>query len=176
MWVLQNDEVDTLETKNSTNNNGIKKETYISYRVLGNLSIFGKNLTIDCLSDRLLKNCNEIIQSLAGKYLTYIGDTYKEFSSTETENEGDYDDYHLDKHDDTLKQQIDDYFQNYYENWVTMKIPALGNLTPIEASKTAKGRAMLQEVLRQIENELARCNEKDIYPFPIQKINKRLDL
>ena len=54
-----------------------------------------------------------------------------------------------------------------------MKIPALGNLTPVEASKTEKGRDMLKEVLRQIENELARCNEKDIYPFPIETINRR---
>ena len=118
LWVPQNDEVgDTLKTRNSTSNNNIKKETYIPYRVLGNLSISGKNLIIDCLSDRLLKNCNEIIQSLAGKYLTYVGDTYKElpYPSIQTENEDDYDDHHLDNHDeepDTVKQQIYDYFQN----------------------------------------------------------------
>ena len=182
LWVPQNDEVeDSLKTKNSTRNKNTKKETYTLYRVLGNLSISGKNLIIDCLSDRLLKNCNEIIQSLAGKYLTYIGDTYKElpYSHTQTENEDDYYDHQLDNHDeepDTVKQQMDDYVQNYYENWITMKIPALGNLTPVEASKTEKGRAMLKEVLRQIENELARCNEKDIYPFPIEKINRRLGL
>ena len=181
LWVPQNDEVEDTQIKNSTSNNNIKKERYIPYRVLGNLSISGKNLIIDCLSDRLLKNCNEIIQSLAGKYLTYVGDTYKElpYPSIQTENEDDYDDHHLDNHDeepDTVKQQIDDYFQNYYENWVTMKIPALGNLTPVEASKTEKGRDMLKEVLRQIENELARCNEKDIYPFPIEKTNRKLGL
>ena len=80
--------------------------------------------------------------------MIYIGDTYKElpYSSIETENEDDYSDHHLDNHDeelevpDTVKQQIDDYFQNYYENWVTMKIPALGNLNPVEASRTEKGR------------------------------------
>jgi Protein of unknown function (DUF2384) len=186
LWVLQNDEAeDSLTTKNSPENNNIKKETYIPYRVLGNLSISGKNLIIDCLSDTLLKNCNEIIRSLAGKYLTYIGDTYKELphSSTETENEDDYCDHQLDNDEelrsevpDTVKQQIDDYFENYYENWVTMKIPALGNLTPVEASKTDKGREMLKEVLRQIENELTRRNEKDIYPFPIEKISRRLGL
>ncbi len=76
----------------------------------------------------------------------------------------------------TVKQQIDEYFQNFYENWVTMKIPSLGNLTPVEASRTEKGRNMLKEVLRQIENELARCNEKDVYPFPVEKIKRRLGL
>ncbi|MFZ0513463.1 MAG: SEC-C metal-binding domain-containing protein [Candidatus Nitrosopolaris sp.] len=188
LWVPQNEVEDSLKTKNSRNNNNknnIKKEIYIPYRVFGNLSISGKNLIIDCLSDTLLKNCNEIIQSLAGKYLTYIGDTYKElpYSNTQTENKEDYYDHQLDNHDidelevpDTVKQQIDDYFQNFYENWVTMKIPALGNLTPLEASKTEKGRDMLKEVLRQIENELARSNEEDIYPFPIENISMRLGL
>ena len=81
-------------------NNNIKKETYIPYRVLGNLSISGKNLIIDCLSDT-----NEIIRSLAGKYLTYIGDIYKElpYSSIETENEDDYSDQHVDNHDEELE-------------------------------------------------------------------------
>jgi hypothetical protein len=57
-----------------------------------------------------------------------------------------------------------------------MKIPSLGNLTPVEASRTEKGREMLKEVLRQIENKLARCNENDVYPFPIEKIKRRLGL
>jgi Protein of unknown function (DUF2384) len=188
LWVPQNDELeDSLKTKNFTNNNNnIKKEAYIPYRVLGNLSISGKNLIIDCLSDTLLKNCNEIIQSLAGKYLTYLGDTYKElpYSNTQRESEDDYYDHELDEHDDelesqvpdTVKKQIDDYFQNFYEDWLTMKIPALGNMTPVDASKTEEGKDMLKEILRQIENELARSNEKHIHPFPIEKISRRLGL
>jgi hypothetical protein len=35
---------------------------------------------------------------------------------------------------------------------------------------------MLKEVLRQIENELLRCNERDVYAFPIEKVKKRLGL
>ncbi|MGC2572092.1 MAG: hypothetical protein WA364_11325, partial [Candidatus Nitrosopolaris sp.] len=159
-------------------------ETYIPYRVLGNLSISGKNLTIECLSDTLLGNCNKIIQSIAGDYLIHIGDTYKQlpYSNTQTQNEDDNSDYQLDDEElesevpYTVKQQIADYFQNFYEHWVTLKIPSLGNLTPVEASKTEKGRDMLKEVLRQIENELARRNEKDVYPFPIEKIKRRLGL
>jgi SEC-C motif len=187
LWIPQNDEVeDSLTTKKGTNSNDINEGPYIPYRVLGNLSISGNNLTIDCLSDILLENCKKIIQSIAGDYLTYINDTYKElsYSNTQTENEDDNYDHNLDNDDEeletevpyTVKQQIDDYFQNFYENWVTMKIPSLGNLTPVEASQSEKGRDMLKEVLRQIENELARCNEKDVYPFPIEKIKRRLGL
>jgi hypothetical protein len=185
LWIPQNDEVeDSLTTKKGINNNkNVNEGTYIPYRVLGNLSISGKNLTIDCLSDTLLENCNKIIQSIAGDYLIYIGDTYEElsYSNAQTENE---DDHQLDNHDEelelevpyTVRQQMDDYFQNFYKNWVTMKIPSIGNLTPLEASKTEKGRDMLKELLRQIENELLRCNEKDVYPFPIEKVKKKLGL
>ena len=186
LWIPQNDEVEDSLTTKTNNNENVSEGTYIPYRVLGNLSISGKNLTIDCLSDTLLENCNKIIQTLAGKYLTYVGDTCKElpYFNTQTENEYDESDYQLDSQDEelesevpyTVKQQIDNYFQNFYEDWVTMKIPSLGNLTPVEASKTEKGRDMLREVLRQIENELARHNEKDVYPFPIEKIKRRLGL
>jgi len=185
LWIPQNDEVeDSLTTKKGINHNkNVNEGTYVPYRVLGNLSISGKNLTIDCLSDTLLENCNKIIQSIAGGYLIYIGDTYEElsYSNAQTENE---DDHQLDNHDEelepevpyTVRQQMDDYFQNFYKNWLTMKIPSIGNLTPLEASKTEKGRDMLKELLRQIENELLRCNEKDVYPFPIEQVKKRLGL
>jgi hypothetical protein len=183
LWIPQKDEVEDGLTKKGTNNNkNVNEGTYVPYKVLGNLSISGKNLTIDCLSDTLLENCNKIIQSIADDYLIYIGDTYEElsYSNAQTENE---DDHQLDNHDEeleqvpyTVRQQMDDYFQNFYKNWLTMKIPSIGNLTPLEASKTEKGRDMLKELLRQIENELLRCNEKDVYPFPMEKVKKRLGL
>ncbi|MGA9318458.1 MAG: SEC-C metal-binding domain-containing protein [Nitrososphaeraceae archaeon] len=42
----------------TTNNTDVNKEVYIPYRVLGNLSITGRNLQVECLSDKLLENCN----------------------------------------------------------------------------------------------------------------------
>jgi len=123
LWIPQNDEVEDSLTTKTNNNENVSEGTYIPYRVLGNLSISGKNLTIDCLSDTLLENCNKIIQSIAGDYLIYIGDTYEElsYSNAQTENE---DDHQLDNHDEelepevpyTVRQQMDDYFQNFYKN------------------------------------------------------------
>src|SRR5581483_4830132 len=91
-WVPQNDEVE------SKSNSITKNTAYVPYRVLGNLSISGNNLTIECLSDRLLKTCNEIIQSLAGKYLIYIGDSYRELSDSSIQTESE--DYYYDEDDD----------------------------------------------------------------------------
>ena len=49
---------------------------------LGILSIDGKNLEVECLSDALLYQCNDLIQSLAGKYLKHLGNAYKDISSS----------------------------------------------------------------------------------------------
>ena len=57
-----------------------------------------------------------------------------------------------DKLPDEVKQQINNYFKEYYENWLHMKIPALDNMTPVEGAKTDKGRNMLKELLKDIEN------------------------
>ena len=44
----------------------------------------------------------------------------------------------------------------HYANWVDQALPALGGETPREASKTAKGRKELENLLRMMENYEAR--------------------
>jgi hypothetical protein len=57
-----------------------------------------------------------------------------------------------------------------------LKIPALDNMTPVEAAKTEKGRNMLKELLKDIENTDARNSRKNLPPFPVAKIKKKLGL
>jgi hypothetical protein len=33
------------------------------------------------------------------------------------------------------KRQIKDYLQSYYEDWINMNIPVLGDQTPVEVAK-----------------------------------------
>ena len=64
-----------------------KNEEFVPYRVLGNLSIKGKIMNVSCMSDRLLKKCNDIINNIAGKYIVYLGDKYTELQHDTKENE-----------------------------------------------------------------------------------------
>lgn len=43
--------------------------------------------------------------------------------------------------------------QKHWDNWVNMKVPALGNKTPIHAAKTKNGRELLEALLVQFERE-----------------------
>lgn len=184
-----------LPFKNNQKGSSFKQdgEKYIPYRVLGNLSIKGKILIIECTSDKLLNKCNNIINSIAGKYLVHLGDKYTELEQYEKEdrsNTGSLDiskDYNKAKDKDkkeefkdeiplSLKRQIDNYFEKYYEDWIYMKIPSLDNMTPLEVVKTKGGREKIEEMLRKIENELERSNMDDVLTFPIEKIRKKLGL
>jgi hypothetical protein len=171
------------------NDNDVNKEVFTAYRVLGNLSITASNLMVECLSDRLLEKCNDAIRLLADKYLLYFGDNYTELPCSKKIIEDDMkhdalqDDKDSNNHDNieleippTLKLQIKDYFQSYYEDWINMNIPSLGNQTPVEVARTDTGKDLLRELLKEIENEVARDDKNGLPPFPVDEIKKQLCL
>ncbi len=177
----------TSTINNKRNDNDVNKEVFTAYRVLGNLSIIGANLHVECLSDKLLENCNDAIQLLADRYLLHVGDSYTEISKkdiqddTKGETLQDDKDMYVDDNIEleippTLKRQIKDYFQSYYEEWINMNIPALGGQTPVEAAKTDSGKNQLRELLKEIENEVARDDMNGPPSFPVDKIRKQLCL
>jgi hypothetical protein len=80
---------------------------------------------VECLSDRLLEKCNDVIRLLADKYLLYLGDNYTELPCSRKNIEDDMkgealqDDKDNNVHDHieleippTLKLQIRGYFQS----------------------------------------------------------------
>ena len=44
-------------------------------------------------------------------------------------------------------------WENYYNDWVKTKIPAIGNITPMEAVKTKEGRKKVQALIDDYENK-----------------------
>ncbi|WP_291346690.1 SEC-C metal-binding domain-containing protein [Desulfobacula sp.] len=76
-----------------------------------------------------------------------------------------------------IQQQLKQMLSKHWDNWVDMKIPALGNITPRTAVKTADGREAVEALLYDIEtgktpdpvlNELHRKG--------VQKVKKELGL
>ena len=46
-------------------------------------------------------------------------------------------------------------------------------MTPVEAAKTEKGRNVLKELLKDIENTDARNSRNNLPPFPVAKMKKK---
>lgn len=200
LWVSKGDDgpqehkdiSDVYNSGDSSGGIGSKNEgRYIPYQVLGNLSINGKILEIECLSDSLLYQCNDLIQSLAGKYLEHVGNVYKDISSSGLNAESTVDfmdayEHYPNNSDDDLDigesdaKEIERSFkkmlENYYENWIKTKIPSLGNKTPLQAAKTKKGKELVRELLKVMENDFARNSKSDLPPFPFEKVKERLDV
>ncbi|MGA9842217.1 MAG: hypothetical protein WBP64_06375 [Nitrososphaeraceae archaeon] len=176
-------------TNNKRNDIDVNKEVFTTYRVLGNLSITGSNLIVECLSDRLLENCNKVIRLLADEYLLYLDDSYTEISCSKKDIEDDMKcetlqddkDSYIDDSIEleippTVKRQIKDYFQSYYEDWININIPTLGDQTPLEVARTDSGKDLLRELLKEIENEVVRSDKNGPPPFPVDEIKKLLRL
>ena len=209
LWVSEDEYEDDLqESKNFFNINdsddglsgsgiGKKEGRYIPYLVLGNISIDGKNLDVECLSDSLLYQCNDLIQLLAGKYLKHLGNVYKEISSSPSDlnadqmvdSMNDYEHYHNNSDDDDsddfnagesepkeIKRFFNQMLENYYETWIIAKIPSLGNKTPLQYAKTKKGKEVVRELLKVMENDFARNSKSDLPPFPFEKVKEKLGL
>ncbi len=147
------------------------------------------HLKDESLSIIHLRRCNDIIQNPGGKYLDHLADKHSELQGAIKENmeEDDLgynnsgindtvDETFEEEIPDSVKQQANDYFEKYYENWINMKIPTLHNMTPLEIVKTEEGRAMLEDLLRELENERARSTIEDLSVFPVKKIRQRLGL
>jgi hypothetical protein len=86
---------------------------------------------VECLSDRLLEECNDAIRLLADKYLYTELPCSRKNIEDDMKREALQDDKDSNVHDHieleippTLKLQIRDYFQSYYEDCIKEKYPS----------------------------------------------------
>ena len=68
-----------------------------------------------------------------------------------------------------VKQKIKITLKNTMKNGLTLKMPALDNLTPVEEPKTERGRNVLKELLKDIENTECKKFQKESASIPCCK-------
>jgi hypothetical protein len=72
---------------------------------------------------------------------------------------------------------VHDYLRKQYANWVDGKIPALGDKTPLQAIRSAKGRQAVIELLESYEHlEARRARDQDGQPFDFGFLWEQLGL
>jgi hypothetical protein len=76
---------------------------------------------------------------------------------------------------DILKEIVD----CHYRNWVNERLPAIGNMTPREAMELPQGRRLLDDLLKELENENERAVRRGmknaaILAFPVDMIRRDL--
>ena len=67
------------------------------------------------------------------------------------------------------------YMAEYYERWLSEKIPALGGRTPLAAVRSADGREQVEALVRDLERTGARMMPP-LDPAIIARLRERLGL
>lgn len=75
-----------------------------------------------------------------------------------------------------VKVQLREMHRRHMESWVTERIPALGNKTPMQAVKTAEEREMVVALLNQFEGSAGRPGDRDFELELMNEIRIRLGL
>ena len=74
-----------------------------------------------------------------------------------------------------LEQFLAEFKQRHYADWPDQSLPALGGKTPREASRTAGGRAALDVLLKDMENQEQRSPSGPAFDFSEIRRALRLD-
>ncbi len=74
-----------------------------------------------------------------------------------------------------VRAQVDQMMMRHYENWVEDPIPALGDVTPLEAVKSRNGRERVEALVNSIEHD-GEKNSPPLNPAVIEMLRERLGL
>lgn len=75
-----------------------------------------------------------------------------------------------------IKTYMTKMMEDHWKNWVRQKVPALGDKTPIEASKSKLGREILEALLTQFEREAVSHPQPGVTVNTFKKIREQLRL
>ena len=76
---------------------------------------------------------------------------------------------------DEAQQLALEFKQRHYRDWLDQPIPALAGKTPREATRTAKGRAVVDVLLKDMENREQRSAGDAPFDFSVLRTTLRLD-
>ena len=163
---------------------GSKKTPALENTILGRLVIDNRRLKIEVNSARRAEDIRKEVEKRLGKHARYIT---TEIQSPDAMLEAIQDREgavtRTDAENDELMQipevreQVEKAMLAHWENWVDLKIPALGHLTPRQAVQTPDGRESVEALLLDTQmNAHADKHMRDAEAAAIEGVRRRLGL
>lgn len=127
--------------------------------VLGHIKINGNQMIVTTNSEKRAEAFEAVLSVLMPRGGWTLESKVVESDDDQSES-GDENDDEINDGQALLKDPQVQAFQEkmmraHWDEWVTSKIPILGNITPLEAVQTEDGREMLDSVLTQFERDAA---------------------
>ena len=137
---------------------GNKKIAHYDNTILGEVSIDHKKMTILVNSANRAKSIRKAVETRLGSEVKFKIDAIENMDSIMNNPDKDSFDHKKiqEKHDvlmqnPEIRKQFEKTLLKHWDDWVDMKLPALGNKTPRKIVKTADGREAVEALLYDIE-------------------------
>lgn len=147
-----------------------------SYPTLGDLTVWPEGLELSCLSRERLNLGKQLLNELLGDRIQHRLDRFEDLNtktskaakpSLAQQSERFQREAPLMEHEMMARQ---------LEHWLETPVPGLNNQTPRQAAQSAEGRAMLREVLKQLEYLEAENPKRKNSPYSSTAIKRELGL
>jgi len=148
-----------------------------SYRVLGNIVVKQKKVSLSALSKERLAQGKSLLEKTLGTLIKHKIDSLQSVDSTMRTAKTKTIKTEKSAIDPEIEKQIHkEFFDDHYSRWLDTKLPALDNKTPRAASKTKKGKKAVEDLLRMMEYTEESKSTKGQYAYDTSWIRKELGL
>ena len=132
------------------------EEAELYRRTLGSLTIRGKRLTLEAMSEERGVRGRQLIESVLGERVRYRATRVEDLMAAGRRappTKG--------RRSDALPPEVEarvlgEYYDRYYRQWLDQPLPALGGRTPRHAARLKTGRPKLVTLLKDLENRSER--------------------
>jgi len=139
-----------------------------------NIEIENDVLTLKCNSRKKLELAKSDLEDQLDDLISHTQDEFHELPrSNNDRKEKRNKDQELPSDalsEDELERELD----NYYETWIDTPLEALGNLTPLQAMKTIKGKERLENILKELEKIYDHAKKVGEPYYDVRKLRDKL--
>ena len=125
---------------------------------MGEVTIENKTITVQVNSAERVRNIKKQIKALMGNEARFKVDVIQDMEAAMSNlDEDSFDSKKIQEEHDALmknpevRQKFEEMILKHWDEWMDMKIPALGNKTPRKAVKTSDGKEAVEALLDDME-------------------------
>jgi len=160
---------------------GNKRHKYLENTLLGNIVIQPKKIAVEVNSENRAKEVKQVIIRTLGNKVNFLH--LKKQTAKQTMGRiGDHESVQsasatrMEDIPSEILEKMKKHFQQHWVNWLDQPIPALNNITPLEASTTEAGRERLEALLLDFECRNNRMNDQQQLQADVAWLRKQLNL
>jgi len=144
-------------------------------RAYGHIRIAGGELMLECSTRQRLERGKALLQFLAGEHLRHLDDDFTSWQSALRDRKPSPDPPKGSGLPPEVERElVQKVLDEHYRKWLDMPLPALDGKSPRQAVATARGRAQVVELLKDIQNGEEHKRRDGLASYDVTKLKAEL--